>query len=29
MVVTNEKTVIDGIKYRRSVRIYKTDPIDE
>jgi len=29
MAVTNEKTVSEAIKYRRSVRIYKTDPIDE
>ena len=29
MVVTNEKTVSDAIKYRRFVRIYKTYPIDE
>ena len=29
MDVTQEKTVSDAIKYRRSVRIYKTDAIDE
>lgn len=29
MVETNEKTVSDAIKYRRSVRVYKTDSIDE
>lgn len=29
MVVTNEKTVSEAIKYRRSVRVYKTDAIDE
>ena len=29
MVVINEKTVSEAINYRRSVRIYKKDPIDE
>jgi nitroreductase len=29
MVVTNEKTVSEAINYRRSVRVYKSDPIDE
>ncbi len=29
MVLTNEKTVSDSIKYRRSVRVYKKEPIDE
>jgi nitroreductase len=29
MVVTNEKPVSDAIKYRRSVRVYKTEPIDD
>ena len=29
MVLTNEKTVSDAIKYRRSVRAYKKAPIDE
>ncbi len=29
MVVTNEKTVSNAINYRRSVRIYKTEPIDD
>jgi nitroreductase len=29
MAITNEKTVSDAINYRRSVRIYKTDAIDE
>ncbi len=29
MVVTNEKTVSEAIKYRRSVRAFKTEPIEE
>lgn len=29
MVVTHEKTVSEAIHYRRSVRAYKTEPIDE
>ncbi|MFV8376017.1 nitroreductase family protein [Flavobacterium sp. LB1P71] len=28
MVVTNEKSVSEAIKYRRSVRVFKNDPID-
>ena len=29
MVVTNEKSVSEAIKYRRSVRVFKSEPIDE
>ena len=29
MAVTNEKTVSDAIEYRRSVRVFKKEPIDE
>lgn len=29
MVLTNEKSVSEAIQYRRSVRLYKKDPIDE
>lgn len=29
MAVTNEKKVSEAIKYRRSVRVFKKDPIDE
>lgn len=29
MAVTNEKTVSEAIKYRRSVRVFKNEPIDE
>lgn len=29
MVVTNEKTVSEAINYRRSVRVFKKEPIDE
>jgi nitroreductase len=29
MVVTNEKSVSEAIKYRRSVRVFKNEPIDE
>jgi nitroreductase len=29
MAVTNEKTVSEAIKYRRSVRVFKKEPIDE
>ncbi len=29
MVVTNEKSVSEAIKYRRSVRLFKSEPIDE
>lgn len=29
MVVTNEKSVSDAIKYRRSVRVFKNEDIDE
>ena len=29
MAVTNEKSVSEAIKYRRSVRVFKNEPIDE
>jgi nitroreductase len=29
MVVTNEKSVSEAIKYRRSVRVFKNEPIDD
>jgi nitroreductase len=29
MVVTNEKSVSEAIRYRRSVRVFKSEPIDE
>ena len=29
MDVTNEKSVSEAIKYRRSVRVFKKEPIDE
>jgi nitroreductase len=29
MAVTNEKSVSEAIKYRRSVRVFQTEPIDE
>jgi nitroreductase len=29
MAVTNEKTVSEAIKYRRSVRVFKKEPIDD
>lgn len=29
MVITNEKTVSEAIEYRRSVRVFKQEPIDE
>lgn len=29
MVVTNEKTVSEAIKFRRSVRVFKKESIDE
>ena len=29
MDVTNEKSVSEAIKYRRSVRVFKSEPIDE
>jgi nitroreductase len=29
MAVTNEKPVSEAIKYRRSVRVFKKEPIDE
>ena len=29
MAVTNEKSVSEAIKYRRSVRVFKKEPIEE